>query len=95
MIESSDFYRLGNIYESVGLGPNGESSVGLGAPVPTQIEVEDEQTGKRIVGKVVTWRNKAWLVIAQQGANVKLVMLTEPEVIAPIKDVNVAKTQPK
>jgi len=31
----------------------------------------------------------------QQGANVKLVMLTNPEVVAPLNDIKVSKTQPK
>lgn len=97
MTESSDLYKLSIIYnESVGLGPNGESSVGLGAPVLTQVKVnrEDEEREK-VVGKVVIWKDQAWLAISQQGVNVKLLLLTEPEVVVPLNDIKVSKTQPE
>jgi len=98
MIDSSDLHKLSTIYsESVGLGPNGESSTGFGAPIATQIRVEneDEEKEERVVGKVVIWKNGAYLAIDQQGANVKLVMLTNPEVVAPLSDIKVSRVQPK
>lgn len=98
MTNGSDLHKLSTIYsESVGLGPNGESSTGFGAPIATQIKVdnEDEEKKERVVGKVVIWKNNAWLAIDQQGANVRLVMLTNPEVTAPLSDIKVSKVQPK
>ena len=95
MLESCDMSKLGKIYnESVGLGPEGESTVGLGSPVMTQLKTDDKPE-ERIVGKVVLWKNSPWLVVGQQGTNVSLIMLSNNEATAPKSDVTVTPSQPE
>ena len=94
MLESCDLNKLGKIYtESIGLGPEGESTTGLGAPIQTRIQIEDEENQQDLKGRIVLWRNAAWLVASQQGVNVKLIKLSDEEAVAPAKDVKLTPKQ--